>query len=59
MDEADAKLSPRHTGGSEDTVYGYSDDTDKMIIWFIKTGAIEKDELRLRVQENAAAAAKC
>jgi hypothetical protein len=63
MDEADAKLSPRHTGGSEDTVYGYSDDTDKMIIRFIKTGAktgaIEKDELRLRVQENDAAAAKC
>jgi hypothetical protein len=38
--------------------YGYSDDTDKMIIRFVKTGVIDPDEMRLRVQENDAAVAK-
>jgi hypothetical protein len=38
--------------------YAYSDDTDKMIIRFIKTGAIDKEEMRQRVQENDAAMAK-
>jgi hypothetical protein len=38
--------------------YAYSDDSDKMIIRFIKTGAIDKEEMRHRVQENDAAMAK-
>ena len=38
--------------------YAYSDDTDKMIIRFIKTGAIDKEEMGQRVQENDAAIAK-
>jgi hypothetical protein len=38
--------------------YGYSDDTDKMITRFVKTGVIEPDEMRLRVQANDAAVAK-
>jgi hypothetical protein len=38
--------------------YGYSDDTDKMIIRFVKTGVIDPDEMRLRVQENDSAVAK-
>jgi beta-phosphoglucomutase-like phosphatase (HAD superfamily) len=61
MDEADAKLSPRQKDlyrRVREYGYSYSDDTDKMIIQFIKTGVIEQDELRLRVQENDAAAAK-
>jgi hypothetical protein len=38
--------------------YAYSDDTDRMIIRFIKTGAIDKEEMCQRVQENDAAMAK-
>lgn len=34
--------------------YDYSDDTDKMIIQFVKSGIIDSDEMRLRVQENDA-----
>ena len=38
--------------------YAYSDDTDKMVIRFIKNGVIDNDKLRLRVQENDAALEK-
>lgn len=38
--------------------YTFSDETDKLLLWFIKTGAIDKEELRLRVQENDAAVLK-
>jgi hypothetical protein len=38
--------------------YGYSDGTDKMIIGFVKTGVIDPDEMKQRVQENDAAVAK-
>jgi hypothetical protein len=61
IDEADAKLSPEQKDLYQrvrEYGYSYSDDTDKMIIRFIKTGAIDKDELQLRVQENDAAVAK-
>jgi hypothetical protein len=61
MDEADTKLSPEQRNLYErvrEYGYSYSDDTDKMIIRFIKTGAIDKKEMRQRVQENDAAVAK-
>jgi len=61
MGEADARLSPEQKDLYQrvrEYGYSYSDDTDKMVIRFIKTGAIDKDELRLRVQENDAAVAK-
>jgi hypothetical protein len=38
--------------------YAFSDETDKLLIGFIRTGAIDKEELRLRVQENDAAVLK-
>jgi hypothetical protein len=38
--------------------YAYSDDTDKMVIRFVKTGVIDQEEMRQRVQENDAALAK-
>jgi hypothetical protein len=38
--------------------YEYSDETDKMIIRFARTGAIDPSEMRQRVQENDAAVEK-
>jgi hypothetical protein len=32
--------------------YHYSDDTDKIIIRCIKSGVIDRDEMRVQVQEN-------
>jgi len=61
MDETDAKLSSEQKDLYERVhEYGftYSDDTDKAIIRFIKTGAIDKVEMRQRVLDNDAAMAK-
>ena len=38
--------------------YAYSDDTDKMVIRFVKTGVIDQEEMRQRIEENDAALAK-
>jgi hypothetical protein len=61
MEEAQPRLSEKQKDFQQrvrDYGYAYSDDTDKMIIRFIKTGAIDKEEMRQRVQENDAAMAK-
>jgi hypothetical protein len=61
MEEAQPRLSEKQKDLYQrvrDYGYAYSDDTDKMIICFIKTGAIDKEEMRYRVQENDAAMAK-
>jgi GTPase SAR1 family protein len=58
MEEALPRLSDKQKDLYQrvrDYGYAYSDDTDKMIIRFIKSGVIDSDEMRLRVQENDAA----
>jgi hypothetical protein len=59
--ESGAKLSEKQKNLYErarEYGYTYSDETDKMIIRFIKSGEIDTAEIRLRVQENDAAVEK-
>jgi KAP family P-loop domain len=61
MEEAQPRLSDRQKDLHQlvrNYGYAYSDDTDKMIIRFIKTGVIDGDEMRVRVQESDAALEK-
>jgi hypothetical protein len=61
MEEAQARYTDKQKDLFQrvrDYGYAFSDDTDKLLIRFIRTGAIDKEELRLRVQENDATVLK-
>ena len=61
MEEAQSRLTEKQKDLYQrvrDYGYAYSDETDKLVIRFIKNGVIDNEKLRLRVQENDAALEK-